>query len=186
MKRLHIILLFFLVPLVLSAQRKQLLQAQEMIKTGTTLDKAETLMASLLRESKHRNNPKLWLTLYQAQRAQYEQANEKLYLKQKNDTSSFFRLTRKLFLTAESLDSVEQKRLSKPTAQPHSRQDNARYLSQIRSNLYYGGTFFTTRGKLSEALDMFDTYIDCHRQPLFSKQFKADSDTLLAAAAYWA
>ena len=186
MKRLHIILLFFLVPLVLSAQRKQLLQAQEMIKTGTTLDKAESLMASLLRESKHRNNPKLWLTLYQAQRAQYEQANEKLYLKQKNDTSAFFRLTRKLFLTAESLDSVEQKRLSKPNAQPHSRQDNARYLSQIRSNLYYGGTFFTTRGKLSEALDMFDTYIDCHRQPLFSKQFKADSDTLLAAAAYWA
>ena len=186
MKRLHIILLFFLVPLVLSAQRKQLLQAQEMIKTGTTLDKAESLMASLLRESKHRNNPKLWLTLYQAQRAQYEQANEKLYLKQKNDTSAFFRLTRKMFLTAESLDSVEQKRLSKPTAQPHSRQDNARYLSQIRSNLYYGGTFFTTRGKLSEALDMFDTYIDCHRQPLFSKQFKADSDTLLAAAAYWA
>ncbi|MBQ5452095.1 MAG: DUF4980 domain-containing protein, partial [Bacteroidales bacterium] len=92
MKRLHIILLFFLVPLVLSAQRKQLLQAQEMIKTGTTLDKAESLMASLLRESKHRNNPKLWLTLYQAQRAQYEQANEKLYLKQKNDTSAFFRL----------------------------------------------------------------------------------------------
>ena len=83
MKRLHIILLFFLVPLVLSAQRKQLLQAQEMIKTGTTLDKAETLMASLLRESKHRNNPNLWLTLSQAQRAQYEQANEKLYLKQK-------------------------------------------------------------------------------------------------------
>ena len=91
------------------AQKKAINQAQTYIKSGKNLDKAEKLMEDLLKDSLHRENIKIWITLAEALRKQYEQGNEKLYLKQKYDTLALFNNARKMFLVHEGLDSIDAK-----------------------------------------------------------------------------
>lgn len=64
-------------------------------------------MRKLLTDSANRNNKKIWNILFDAVKKQYEQGNEKLYLKQAYDTAQLFNATRQLFVIAQGLDSVE-------------------------------------------------------------------------------
>ena len=95
-------LLFFLIAVALAtganAQKKAIAQARIYIKSGKDLEKAEKLMNDLLRDSANRDNQKIWLALGDAVRMQYEKGNEKLYLKQKYDTTALFNNAKKLFL----------------------------------------------------------------------------------------
>ena len=104
-------LLFFLIAVALAtganAQKKAIAQARTYIKSGKDLEKAEKLMNDLLRDSANRDNQKIWLALGDAVRMQYEKGNEKLYLKQKYDTTALFNNAKKLFLIYESFDSID-------------------------------------------------------------------------------
>ena len=73
-----------------SAQKKQLDEASVMLKSGKNLDKAEKLMTGLLKDSVNRTNQKIYALWFDIVEAQYEQANEKLYLKEKYDTAGSF------------------------------------------------------------------------------------------------
>ena len=44
----------------------------------------------LLKDSANKENKRIYLTLFEAIRQQYDQGNMKLYLKQKYDTAAFF------------------------------------------------------------------------------------------------
>ena len=91
-------------PVGLSAQKKQLSQAKDYIKSGKNLDKAETLIRTVLADSAEKDNLKAWQMLVEVLKKQYEQGNEQMYLKQKYDTLSFSITTKKLFSAAESAD----------------------------------------------------------------------------------
>ena len=79
------------------AQKKELSLAKTYLKSGKDLDKAEKLMTDLLKKDpENQKNEKIYLTWFQIVTKQYEIANEKLYLKQKYDTTAFFDLTRPL------------------------------------------------------------------------------------------
>ena len=106
-KRLLTILLLVISVMSVSAQRKQINQALDYLKSGKDYDKAEKLMDDLLKDSINRKNEKIWLLLIAAQKGQYEQGNEKLYLNEKYDTAQFFLMARKLFQTMERFDSLE-------------------------------------------------------------------------------
>ena len=82
MKRITLLLCIICICLQINAQKKEISLAKDNIKKGTNLEQAESSMANLLKDSANRNNEKIWLTLYEAQKKQYEQGNEKLYLKQ--------------------------------------------------------------------------------------------------------
>ena len=104
------LLLLFLAILSLSsayAQKKEISEARSNIKSRSNLCQAEASMRGLLADSANRRNVKIYLTLAEAVRAQYEEANEKLYLKEGYDTAAFFDTARRMFLAYESLDSIE-------------------------------------------------------------------------------
>ena len=82
-----------------SAQRKELGQARTFIK-NKKYDDAEKLIAPLLKDSVHRQNKRLWDAFYDIVHGKYEQANERLYLKQKQDTAAFFALARRMVSVA--------------------------------------------------------------------------------------
>ena len=65
------------------------------------------MMTKLLQDSTNKNNTKIWNTLFNAVKKQYELGNEKLYLKQQYDTAQLFIITRRMFNILESYDSVE-------------------------------------------------------------------------------
>lgn len=181
-----LLLLLLITPCLAGAQKKELSQAQAYIKSGKDLDKAEKLMTDLLsKNAENRANKKIHLTLCEAVGKQYEQANERLYLKQKQDTAAFFALVRKMFLLLETLDSVDMQPDKNGRVNIEYRANHAARLMPLRSNLYNGGIYFVRHNDLRQALGYFETYIDCQRQPLFTGNDFLHSDPRMSEAAYW-
>ena len=168
------------------AQKKELSQARTYIKSGKDYDKAEKLMTGLLADTTHRKNTKVYATWYDAVAGQYAQANEKLYLKQKYDTAAFFNITKKMYVIAESLDSLDMQPDKKGRVKPEYRKEHAEQLNQLRPNLYYGGTYQVRREDYKTAYNYFDLYIGAAHQPLFTDYKYLESDSLIPQAAYWA
>ena len=168
------------------AQKKEISQARSYIKSRSSLDKAESSMRDLLKDSANRRNIRIYSTLADAVKAQYEQANEILYLKKKADTAAFFKVARKMFLACESLDSIDMLPDKKNKVKLRFRKKNSEYLDTYRRNLYAGGVYFMRNGDFVTAYDMFDTYIDCRKQPLFSDYAAVNADSLYASSAFWA
>ena len=158
-----------------SAQRKELGQARTFIK-NKKYDDAEKLIAPLLKDSVHRQNKRLWDAFYDIVHGKYEQANERLYLKQKQDTAAFFALARRMVSVAETLDSLSSSDRKSHAAEQHIH----------RVNLFNGGIYFVRKSKWRDAFDYMESYLDCARQPLF-EAYRYDSlDQRMPQAAYWA
>ena len=180
------LLLLMIMPCLTMAQKKELSQARTYIKSRKDYDKAEKLMTDLLKDSANRANEKIYVTWYDAVRGQYDAANEKLYLKQKQDTAAFFLLVRRMFTILETLDSLDMKPDAKGRVVLDYRQKNANLLNAQRTNLYGGGTYFIKKSNWKNAFDFMETYIDCARQPLFTGLDYEHTDKRMAQAAYWA
>ena len=185
MMRLLVVFLSLFLLSPLSAQKKEISEARSNIKKRIDLDKAEMSMRELLKDSANKHNVKIYLTLADAVRTQYEVANEKLYLKENTDTAAFFNTARKMFLTYESLDSVDMLPDKKGKVKLNFRKRNAEYLNKYRRNLYNGGIYFVRKKDYDAAYGMMDTYIDCRHQPLFSGFVCGETDTLSSSAAFW-
>lgn len=185
MKRLFLLCLI-LFPLCLSAQRKDISKARSYIKARTNLSAAEDLMRNLLKDSANLNNEKIWLTLFDVVKAQYDKGNEELYLKNKYDTAALFTSAQKMFLVLESFDSIDARADGKGQPALKYRKKHSEYLNGYRRNIYNGGLFYVRKQDYSQAYSMFDTYLDCQRQPLFSAFNYVDNDTLMPHAAYMA
>jgi len=170
------------------AQKKEISQARDYIKSGKDLEKAEDLMAKLLQNPQHRQNLKIHATLYDAVEAQYEAANKRLYLHQKQDTAAFFNLLKRLYLVGEALDSVDAMPDAKGKVKITYRNNHAETLTRLMPNLYAGGTFFLKKQQWQQAFSFFETHIDCYQQPLLANALKAqsDNDNRKVQAAYWA
>ena len=173
-------------PVMAHAQKKELMAAKDQVKAGKDLDKAQASMQKLLADSANRSNKKIWCVLFDAVRKQYEQGNEKLYLKQAYDTAKLFNLTKQLFVIAEQLDSVEMVPGRKGKVEIEFRKSHSDYLSRIRPNLYNGGAWFIRKQKYADAYAFFDRYIECASSPLFRSYHLDRKDTKLSSAAYWA
>jgi len=159
----------------LMAQKKELSQARSSIKSGKYAEAEKTLTA-LLKDSTNRTNKRIWLAYYDAVLGQYEQGNEKLYLKQQYDTASFFAKALQMLTIAETLDS-----LTTDNRKSHSNQLNA-----IRPNIFNGGSFLLRKNKWAEAYRYYEAYLDCARQPLFQAYHYDSLDARMPEAAYWA
>ncbi len=159
----------------LMAQKKELSQARSSIKSGKYADAEKTLTA-LLKDSANRTNKRIWLAYYDAVLGQYEQGNEKLYLKQQYDTASFFAKALQMLTIAETLDS-----LTTDNRKSHSSQLNA-----LRPNIFNGGSFLLRKNKWADAYRYYEAYLDCARQPLFQAYHYDSLDTRMSDAAYWA
>lgn len=179
------LLLILMITPCLMAQKKELSQARSYVKSGK-YDEAEKLMTKLLKDSANRANERIYLTWYDAVRGNYNLGNEKLYLKQKYDTTAFFGNVRKMFQILETLDSLDMRPDKKGRVNLSYRARHAAQMNTVRPNLFNGGTFFVRKGNWKEAFAYFETYMDCARQPLFTDYAYDSIDTRMPEAAYWA
>lgn len=178
--------LMLMSPMVASAQKKEIQTAKDQVKAGKNLDQAAASMKKLLADSANRTNRKIWTIYFDAVRKQYEQGNEKLYLKQKYDTAQLFNYTRQLFEVAFQYDSVETAPDKKGRRDFEFRKGHSDYLAHIRSNLYNGGIWFLNKKKYPDAYKFFDCYIECASQPMFKQRNYGEKDKHLPTAAYYA
>lgn len=179
---LLLLLLITLSPCV-NAQKKEIAQARTYIKSGKNLDKAEQSMRKLLLDSANVRNIRIYTTLAEIVRKQYEQVNEKVYLKQPYDTAVFFNTAKKLFDIYYKLDSALINYGVKPDANEKIRERNSEYLNTYRINLYNGGLYWLRKNDFNKSKAMLDSYLDCHNQPLFSNLNLAESDSIAPLAA---
>lgn len=169
------------------AQKKEIDEALTLVKSGKDLKKAEKLMTDLLaKDSMNRENPKVYATWFETVEAQYAQANEKLYLKQKYDTTAFFNLTRRLYDIALTLDTLDGRPNKKGKVKYEYRKNSGEVLNQLRPNLYYGGTYHVRKQEYADAFSFLSHYMDAAEQPLFATYRYAETDSMLPQAAYWA
>lgn len=178
--------LILMSPVAASAQKKEIQTAKDQVKAGKNLDQAAASMKKLLADSVNRTNRKIWTIYFDAVRKQYEQGNEKLYLKQKYDTAQLFNYTRQLFEVAFQYDSVETAPDKKGRRDFEFRKGHSDYLAHIRSNLYNGGIWFLNKKKYPDAYKFFDCYIECASQPMFKQHNYGEKDKHLPTAAYYA
>ena len=181
-----LICVFICLPLIAWGQKKTMTQVKDYIKSGKNLDKAEKLMTDLLNDSSSRGNEKVWLLLFESQRKQYDQGNEKLYLKEKYDTTALFFVGKRMFDTLEGLDSLDRLPDARGKVKLKYRDRSAELLNIYRSNLFNGGVFFMKKHDFSRAYDFFDTYINSAVKPMFARYQYAERDKRLPEAAYWA
>lgn len=180
------LLLLTIIP-CLRAQRKEISQARSYIKSGKELAKAEQLLRGVIAsDSASGCDPRVHALLLQAIEKQYSEGNEKLYLKQKYDTTAFFVLTKKLFDASWQLDSLDAKPDEKGRVKTKYRAKNAQMLNTCRPNLFYGGTYHLRKGNYRDAFELFDKYIQCASRPMFGSFDYAKTDKRLSEAAYWA
>lgn len=184
MKRVFYILLLMQLTLATFGQKRQIQIARDQLKQGKELVKVEKSMEQLLEDSSKRTNPKIWLILCEALVKQYEQGNEKLYLNQKYDTTAFFTITRKLYHTMYSFDSIDVKLSA--MGKPKYRVKHSELLNSIRPNLFNGGVFFIHARNFKLAYSFFDDFISLEDQPLFNGYHYRKDDPLIPHAAYWA
>ncbi len=168
------------------AQKKELSQARSYIKSGKDYDKAENLMTGLLKDSANRDNKRIYLTWFEAVRGQYMQANERLYLKQKQDTASFFNLCKRMFTVGETLDSLDMQPNAKGRVSLEYRDKHAELLNTYRPNLFGAGIYHVRKADFRQAFDYFGQYIDCQYRPLFAAYRYDSTDVRMPEAAYWA
>lgn len=185
-KQFSLLFLLMMSPMVVPAQKKEIQTAKDQVKAGRDLDKAVASMKKLLNDSVNRTNKKIWTVYFDAVRKQYEQGNEKLYLKQKYDTAQLFNYTRQLFEVAFQYDSVETAPDKKGRRDFEFRKGHSDYLAHIRSNLYNGGIWFLNKKKYPDAYKFFDCYIECASQPMFKQRNYGEKDKHLPTAAYYA
>ena len=178
--------LILMSPVAVSAQKKEIQTAKDQVKAGKNLDQAAASMKKLLADSANRTNRKIWTIYFDAVRKQYEQGNEKLYLKQKYDTAQLFNYPRQLFEVAFQYDSVETAPDRKGRRDFEFRKGHSDYLAHIRSNLYNGGIWFLNKKKYPDAYKFFDCYIECASQPMFKQRNYGEKDKHLPTAAYYA
>jgi len=182
-----ILFLSVILALSVSAQRKQIGEARTYLKSGKNFDKAERLMTDLLKDSANQDNKRIYEIWLQSVQKQYEQANERFYMRKQQDTAQFFSLVRRMFSIAFCLDSLDVRPDKKGRVEPELRKDVAKDMINYRPNLFYGGAYLVRKSDFKKAYDYFETYLDCTRQPLFMgyDPIFAD-DSHLKEAAYWA
>ena len=189
--RLTALLLVFLTSHLLpfssmKAQKRQMAEAENYLRSGKNYDKAEQLMTRLLRDSANQQNPRIYDLWLQAVEKQYLDLNENMYKHQAIDTLKLFTLNRRIFTIAERLDSIDAQPDKKGRVNLDYRKDNAQRLMGYRPNLFFGGAHHLRKGDFLTAYDFFETYIDCARQPLFTDHDLKNSDARMGEAAYWA
>lgn len=180
------LLLIMCIPLCMYSQKKEIAEVKSCLKSGKNLDKAETLMRKVIAMPEQNTQLECRFLLSEVMRKQYEEVNELMYLKKMKDTTQMFNVLQRMFVSYESLDSVDAMPDKKGNVRLKYRKKNAEYLNQFRPNLFKGGMYFMRHKDMTNAYQYFDMYVDCHQQPLFSDMHYEKDDTLANEAAYWA
>ena len=181
--RYIVIAAMLIMPMTLAAQKKQINQARDILKEGKEPQKAEQIMRELLGDSTQKKNLKAWSLLANAMMMEYEQINEKLYLKQEVDTVAFFNLIGKMFTEFQTIDSIDALPDRKHRVAPRYRERHSQYLNLIRPNLNTAGKFHMKKQDYAKALEYFNIYMHTQEQPLFQKFNYETTDTIMPAVA---
>jgi hypothetical protein len=186
MKRVIATYILVLSVVSMSAQKKEINTAIDNLKANKDLDKVESSMTTLLKDSSNIRNEKIWNLLFESLKKQYEAGNEKLYLKQKYDTASLFNIASRMFSLMTRYDSIEAEPDKNGKVKLKMRKQNSNTLNSLRPNLFNGGIYFIRKQNYSNAYTLLNQYVNAAEMPIFKAYNYSEKDNNLPKAAYWA
>lgn len=142
------------------AQKKEIATARDNVKAGKNLEQVEKSMLKLLEDSTNRGNLKIYRLLNISVQKQYNQLNEKMYLKQSVDSAAFFLTLNRAFQHAFRTDSIF----------PGERKLYKQFLLRYLPNLNAGGSYLFRKEKFNDAYKLFDNYLACKSHPIFEQE----------------
>lgn len=172
MTRLYLTILFSILASFSFAQKKEIATARDQVKSGKNLEAAEKSMLKLLDNPDNKHNEKIYRILNSSIQKQYEQLNEKIYLKQNVDSVAFFKTLQRAFNHAYRTDSII----------PLERKNYEPFLQKYLPNLYAGGIYLLRKEKYADAYELLDTYIESRNHPIFANNIPEQRN--LNSAAY--
>ena len=186
MKRVIVTFILVLSVVSMSAQKKEINTAIDNLKANKDLDKVESSMTTLLKDSSNIRNEKIWNLLFESLKKQYEAGNEKLYLKQKYDTASLFNIASRMFSLMTRYDSIDAEPDKNGKVKLKMRKQNSNTLNSLRPNLFNGGIYFIRKQNYSNAYTLLNQYVNAAEMPIFKAYNYSEKDNNLPKAAYWA
>mgnify|MGYP002623528862 CR=1 FL=1 len=163
-------------------QMKSAIQtARTAIKNSKDLEKNENTIRGYLNDSLFVNNKDLRLVLFELLKRQYEVSNEKMYKSETIDTAAHSKVGKRMFLAAESLDSIDALPNSKGVSTPSYRKRHSQYLTPYRANILKGAIYFMSHKQWQEAWEQLDVYLSAPRNPLFTGVEQDTTHTNFAA-----
>ena len=148
--------------------KKELDTAKGRLKSRKDLEKSETSLRNILKDSASMNDIRVHSMLYDVVKLSYLAGNEKLFLKEKYDTAQLFSIAHRMFLVANKLDSVDAIPNKKGVVRMSYRRPHAQFLQQYVNNLYSGVVYFVNKRKWEDAASLAGTYLSLPDWPLFS------------------
>ena len=182
---LFVIILIFIFAGTTSA-RKEYKQLRSFIKNGNNFDKGMQIVDKLQKDSSTMSDPELYSLAAQLQIKRNDVENQKIYLKQKADTSALFLSTYNIFKYYILMDEKEGIPDKKGRIHHMSRGKIHPILKRYYPNLYNAGVFFMKKKNYADAYLYFSMYIDAAQSPILSKENYLKRDKNLPRAAFWA
>lgn len=155
--------------------------ARTAIKNSKDLEKNENTIRGYLKDSLFVNNKDLRLVLFDLLKRQYEVVNEKMYKSEAIDTAAHSKVGKRMFLAAESLDSIDARPNSKGVSTPSYRKRHSQYLTPYRANMLKGAIYFMSHKQWKDAWEQLDVYLSAPGYPLFTGVAQDTTHTNFAA-----
>lgn len=160
----------------LSAQKKEIEQVRNFLKSGKDYDKAYSILDKLLKKPEHKTNERLLALQLEVMKRQYDVLNENFYLKKNTDTLKLTSKAYELFELCELIDSIDATPDAKGKVRLKYREKNAELLNTYRPNIFSGGAYFSRNNKHEKASQYLLKYIGCARMPMFAAYDYANTD----------
>ena len=166
MRRSALFLVFAIGLLLPASAQKELKTLRSYVKNGKTGDaikEAERLAA----DSTWRMEPNVYAAKFQAHKQVYLAQNEKMYLKQKADTTAYFSAIHDMFVSALQCDSAERYQMKEKKRKMRHRSVHTSQLSSLLPNLLSGAGYFYSHGLYAQAGTTSSLLLNLEKDTLF-------------------
>ena len=178
-KRIVFLLSAMMISTAMFGQKKVIAEAKQYVKTGKSLNVAENLMTDLLADSLTvKMKMEVYAILFESLRRQYENENEKIYLRQPYDTVAFFGINKKIITVAEDIDNYERKFLKDNKI--HN--NHSKSIASLSANILSGAFYFAKHNDYLKGYDYSSFFIEMADKEVFRRQLATDSLIYKAAS----
>lgn len=166
MRRSALFLVFAIGLLLPASAQKELKTLRSYVKNGKTgeaIKEAERLAA----DSTWHMEPNVYAAKFQAHKQIYLAQNEKMYLKQKADTTAYFSAIHGMFVSALQCDSAERYQMKEKKRKMRHRGTHASQLPALLPNLMSGAGYFYSHGLYAQAGETASLLMGLEEDSLF-------------------
>ena len=166
MRRSALFLVFAIGLLLPASAQKELKTLRSYVKNGKTgeaIKEAERLAA----DSTWHMEPNVYAAKFQAHKQIYLAQNEKMYLKQKADTTAYFSAIHGMFVSALQCDSAERYQMRERKRKMRHRSIHISQLGSMHPNLTSGAVYFYRHGLFQQAAETSQLTLELEKDSLF-------------------